>query len=104
MFVNCDMVTGVVLLITPEPVSNRRREYLTFEPLQHRGGVRHQLRYSRQSLPRCSICGQEMDISPVNVSRCTNVGGNWLSIQVCRNKTCRHTELSEKSIREWRGK
>jgi hypothetical protein len=46
-------------------------------------------------------CGHPLEISPVNVSRCTNVGGEWKTSLVCSNPDCRFTELSKKTLEEW---
>jgi len=48
----------------------------------------------------CPLCGSVVDISRVNISKCTHVGGSWKSSLMCRNKNCRFTELSEKSLHE----
>lgn len=54
------------------------------------------------SAPICPECGAAVRISPVNVSKCTNVGGEWRSSISCLNQTCRFTELSTKTMDEWR--
>lgn len=56
------------------------------------------------TVPRCPDCGAVVIISPVNVSRCTNVGGDWKTSLQCTNKSCRFTELSIKTITEWRNR
>lgn len=50
----------------------------------------------------CPECGAPVQISPVNVSRCTNVGGNWRTSLMCSKSACRYTELSVKTINDWR--
>lgn len=50
---------------------------------------------------QCPLCGSTVAISPVNVSKCTRVGGSWKTSLMCKNKDCRFTELSEKSLKEW---
>ncbi|MFA6135479.1 MAG: hypothetical protein WC869_15815 [Phycisphaerae bacterium] len=55
-------------------------------------------------LPECPECNSFMTISPVNVSRCTNIGGDWKSSLQCRNPDCRFSELSTKTLNEWRNK
>jgi len=53
------------------------------------------------SFSACPECGRGLRISPVNVSKCTNIGGKWKTSLECKNPTCRFTELSEKSTAEW---
>lgn len=50
----------------------------------------------------CPDCGALVRVSRVNVSRCTNIGGPWKSSIECLNKTCRYTELSIKTMNDWR--
>lgn len=50
---------------------------------------------------RCPECGERVKIIPVNVSKCTNIGGPWKSSLMCGNDKCRWTELSEKSAKEF---
>lgn len=50
----------------------------------------------------CPECGAELLITPVNVSKCTNIGGSWNSSMLCKNVDCRYTELSEKTTKELR--
>lgn len=50
----------------------------------------------------CPMCGAKVNISRVNVSKCTHVGGNWKTSLMCSNEHCRFTELSEKTLEEWR--
>ena len=49
----------------------------------------------------CPECGAAVRVAPVNVSKCTNVGGSWKTSLECINKNCRFTELSVKSMNEW---
>ena len=51
---------------------------------------------------RCPVCRWPVKISPVNISRCTNIGGPWKTSLECLNKTCRYTELSIKTMHDWR--
>jgi predicted RNA-binding Zn-ribbon protein involved in translation (DUF1610 family) len=50
----------------------------------------------------CPDCRQRIIIRPVNVSKCTNIGGGWKTSLECINEKCRYTELSKKSLQEWR--
>jgi len=50
----------------------------------------------------CPECGRTVKVSPVNISRCTNIGGPWKSSIECTNKACRYTELSIKTMHDWR--
>lgn len=64
---------------------------------QHRSPAR-----SMPRRPRCPECQNDsVEVTPVNVSRCTNIGGNWRTSIVCHNPQCRFTELSKKSMDEW---
>jgi len=50
---------------------------------------------------RCSSCGSgNVLIAPVNVSRCSRVGGSWRAAIECRNEQCRHVEFSTRTVRE----
>lgn len=49
----------------------------------------------------CPVCRSMVSITPVNVSKCTNVGGPWKTSLMCSNADCRFTELSEKTLAEW---
>ena len=46
----------------------------------------------------CPQCGYILRISPVNVSRCTRVGGQWKSIIQC--DACGYDQLSNKTPAE----
>lgn len=50
--------------------------------------------------PLCPECESEIRIQRVNVSKCTNVGGDWKTSIMCKNPNCRFTELSKKTIEE----
>lgn len=50
----------------------------------------------------CPECKSFVIIKPVNVSRCTNIGGPWKTSLECTNDRCRFTELSIKTLNEWR--
>lgn len=50
----------------------------------------------------CPLCGWQLKISRVNASKCTNVGGPWKTSVECGNAECRYTDLSMKSVMEWR--
>jgi len=50
----------------------------------------------------CPECGLPVQITPVNISKCTNVGGGWKTSVICSNPRCRYTELSTKTVSEWR--
>jgi len=52
-------------------------------------------------LPPCPECGGALVVSPVNVSKCTNIGGLWNTSVMCENPDCRYTELSVKKLAEW---
>ena len=52
--------------------------------------------------PLCPECGALLAVSPVNVSKCTNVGGDWRTSLQCSNPACRFTELSAKTLAQWR--
>jgi len=52
----------------------------------------------------CPVCGRPLKISPVNVSKCTNVGGAWRTSLMCSGDTCRFTELSTENLDHWRVK
>jgi len=56
-----------------------------------------QKRRTRLSNFRCHECNTFCEIAPVNISKCTAIGGSWKSSIVCSNPACRFTELSEKS-------
>lgn len=56
-----------------------------------------------RSFPVCPECRHMLIVAEVNVSRCTAIGGPWKTSLMCGNKACRYTELSTKSIHEWRG-
>lgn len=56
----------------------------------------------REHKPVCPLCNQQLRITPVNVSRCTAVGGEWKTSAMCLNANCRYSTLSEKSMQEWR--
>lgn len=45
-------------------------------------------------LVACRKCGQPAEVSAVNISRCTWVGGPWQSVEECQNPDCRHTEFT----------
>lgn len=61
-------------------------------------------RRPRLSSVPCPQCGEMLEITPVNVSRCTNIGGPWKSSLLCSSPQCRFTELSVKTVTEWSGK
>ncbi len=42
----------------------------------------------------CPDCGAMIDKRLVNVSRCTQVGGGYTHIVVCRNDDCAYTQLT----------
>ena len=46
------------------------------------------------SVDTCPHCGCQLSISPVNISRCTNIGGPWKSVSECVNRRCHYSELS----------
>lgn len=56
-----------------------------------------------QSQPRyaCPLCQDALQVSAVNVSKCTNIGGPWNTSLMCSSTECRYTELSEKTLTEW---
>lgn len=65
--------------------------------------INNHIHVGKSADPRiCPDCGYPVVIQPVNVSRCTNIGGAWRSSLVCSNATCRFTELSIKTLTEWR--
>jgi hypothetical protein len=53
-------------------------------------------------LINCPICASAVRISRVNISKCTNVGGDWKTSVECTNPDCRFMELSKETINEWR--
>ena len=60
------------------------------------------VKVNQKRMPCCPACQGPVKITPVNVSRCTNIGGPWKSSIECLNKTCRYTELSIKPMNDWR--
>lgn len=50
----------------------------------------------------CPDCGSFVIIREVNISKCTNIGGGWKTSLECINDRCRFTELSAKTLNEWR--
>lgn len=50
---------------------------------------------------KCPDCNSIVNISLVNVSKCTAVGGDWKTSMMCNNPKCRFTELSKKSLQDW---
>jgi len=58
-------------------------------------------RRPRLSSVPCPECGEYVEITPVNVSKCTAIGGPWKSSLICGNSKCRWTQLSEKSTKEF---
>jgi len=48
----------------------------------------------------CHECGSLLILRPVNISRCTNIGGNWKTSLECGNRACMYTSLSIKSVTE----
>ena len=63
-------------------------------------GIARQARKKLQVL--CPVCGDALDIWSVNISRCTRVGGAWKTSAMCRNRNCLFTELSVKTMNDWR--
>jgi len=59
---------------------------------------------TNQQMTRCPKCGSFCRISQVNVSKCTNVGGDWKTSIMCANHDCRFTELSTRTINDWRNR
>jgi len=59
---------------------------------------------TNQKTTRCPKCGSFCRISQVNVSKCTNVGGDWKTSIGCVNPDCRFTELSTRTINDWRNR
>lgn len=57
---------------------------------------------SNRPFTTCPVCGNKVIIELVNVSKCTNVGGDWHTSLICTNTDCRFTELSTKTMEEWR--
>lgn len=49
---------------------------------------------------RCPECDSRLRLTPVNVSKCTNIGGAWKTSIMCQNAACKYTELSTKTIKE----
>lgn len=47
----------------------------------------------------CPDCGSPLRMSPVNISKCTNIGGKWRTSLEC--PACLFTTLSEKTLTEW---
>lgn len=64
----------------------------------HSGG---QQQPKAKSYPVCPGCGSKLYIRAVNVSRCTNVGGDWQTSLECSNSKCLYTTLSTRSLRSW---
>jgi len=56
---------------------------------------------ANQKTTRCPKCGSFCRITQVNVSKCTNIGGDWKTSIGCVNSDCRFTELSTKNLNEW---
>jgi hypothetical protein len=49
----------------------------------------------------CSACGSTaVLIAPVNITRCTAIGGRWKSATECQEAACRHVEYSEQTVSE----
>lgn len=49
---------------------------------------------------KCPKCGDAIKLFPVNVSKCTAIGGPWQTSIMCRNEGCMFNELSEKTVKE----
>lgn len=89
-----------------EYMTNLQKEMEARQPLpdiQRSMTTKKLTKRQHEPLLRCPIpgCGSPVDISPVNVSKCTQVGGEWHSSLMCRNPRCRFTELSTKTIEQW---
>jgi len=50
----------------------------------------------------CPDCKFPVTISNVNTCKGTAVGGDWKTSLMCTNDLCRFTELSKKTMKEWR--
>jgi len=77
-----------------KPKESQKPEAITLKPKKRRK--------ARLSDVRCPECQSFCEITPVNVSKCTRVGGSWKTSLMCSNEHCRFTELSEKTLEEWR--
>lgn len=94
--------------LTPDDVIAAVNDY--FEAVVARHGVKEQApdvaavpAGKKKALAvDCPQCGGSVAVSPVNVSRCTAVGGEWHTSLQCSNPQCRFTELSTKTLLEWR--
>lgn len=62
----------------------------------------HKKSKAPQTSATCPDCGSGIEVTVVNISRCTNVGGDWKTSIACLNTKCLFTELSLKSVQEWR--
>lgn len=69
-------------------------------PGSARKNVKRQLTRNKIRL-KCPDCGAPVNVAPVNVSKCTNVGGGYHSVLMCSSSDCRFTEMSINTMAEW---
>lgn len=48
----------------------------------------------------CPECSKQMMLRPVNVSRCTKIGGGYNSMWLCKNEECMNTIYNKETIQE----
>lgn len=86
--------------LSPADLISMAEEYLEVARQAAAGETPAPVRQGRHVAPSCPACGSSLRLYAVNVSKCTAVGGDWQTSQVCANPSCRHTSLSKKNIKE----
>ena len=49
-------------------------------------------RQTKQATP-CPLCGAPVRVMPVNITKCTRVGGGYTKMKYCSNEQCPYTEM-----------
>jgi len=96
-----DTETGVIRVVYPPTAEYRLPQLARIQT--GRTVAERQTRPQDRPVRRligCPDCAGTLVLTPVNISRCTNIGGPWQTSMVCNNSDCRYTDLSVRSIRE----